>query len=70
MTQGSTMLINTFHELEPTYVQNLKILMGKPIWAIGKVLTPNVFARQAKVSRQGKRTYMKEEEVVRWLNSQ
>ncbi|GLJ55185.1 hypothetical protein SUGI_1184240 [Cryptomeria japonica] len=63
------MLINTFHELEPLYVQHLKKLTGKPFWAIGPVHPQNVSGRAGNVFTRGKTSDINEQELICWLDS-
>ncbi|GLJ07797.1 hypothetical protein SUGI_0074250 [Cryptomeria japonica] len=64
---GLGMLINTFHELEPGYMQHLKNVTNKPVWGIGPVFPPR---GSAKVGMRGKMADIGENELVRWLDSQ
>ncbi|GLJ07768.1 hypothetical protein SUGI_0073800 [Cryptomeria japonica] len=68
--KSSGMLINTFKELEPTYVEHLRNLTGKPVWAIGPLLPPGYFSGATKGSSRGKMADVGEDELVQWLDSQ
>ncbi|GLJ07771.1 hypothetical protein SUGI_0073860 [Cryptomeria japonica] len=67
--KGSGILINTFHELESFYVQHLKYLTAKPVWAIGPVHSQNLFGGAGNVNTQGKMVGVNEQELVCWLDS-
>ncbi|GLJ07794.1 hypothetical protein SUGI_0074180 [Cryptomeria japonica] len=68
--KGSGILINTFHELEPFYVQHLKSLTAKPVWAIGPVHPKNLSGGAGNVNTRGKMVGINEQELVFWLDSQ
>ncbi|GLJ07785.1 hypothetical protein SUGI_0074050 [Cryptomeria japonica] len=65
----SGILINTFNELEPLYVQHLKTLTGKPVWAIGPVHPQNLSSGAGNVNTRGKMADIDEQELVCWLAS-
>ncbi|GLJ55187.1 hypothetical protein SUGI_1184260 [Cryptomeria japonica] len=65
--KGSGLLIDTFHELEPFYVQHLKKLTAKPVWAIGPVHPQNLFSGSGNVKTRGKMRDNREQELVCWL---
>ncbi len=67
--KGSGILINTFHELEPLYVQHLKTLTAKPVWAIGPVNPQNLSSGAGNVKLRGKMADINEEELGCWLDS-
>ncbi|GLJ07786.1 hypothetical protein SUGI_0074060 [Cryptomeria japonica] len=68
--KGSGILINKFHELEPFYVQHLKSLTAKPVWAIGPVHPKNLSGGSGNVNTTGKMVGINEQELVFWLDSQ
>ncbi|GLJ07793.1 hypothetical protein SUGI_0074170 [Cryptomeria japonica] len=68
--KGSGILINTFHELEPFYVQHLKKLTAKSVWAIGPVHPQNLYSGSGNVNMGGKMRDNREQELVCWLDSQ
>ncbi|GLJ07815.1 hypothetical protein SUGI_0074580 [Cryptomeria japonica] len=67
-TGSSGLIFNTFEELEPAYVQHLRNLTGKPVWAIGPMLPPNYF--NGAVCVRGKKADVAVDELVQWLDSQ
>ncbi|GLJ06294.1 hypothetical protein SUGI_0035620 [Cryptomeria japonica] len=59
------MLVNTFDELEPHYLQHLEnILNGKPLWSVGPVVPLGCIANQ-----RGKAADISEDKLVQWLDS-
>ncbi|XP_057847168.2 probable UDP-glucosyl transferase 73B6 [Cryptomeria japonica] len=59
------MLVNTFDELEPRYLQHLKnILNGKPLWSVGPVVPLGCIA-----NTRGKTADISEHKLVQWLDS-
>ncbi|GLJ07814.1 hypothetical protein SUGI_0074570 [Cryptomeria japonica] len=64
----SGLIFNTFEELEPAYVEHLRNLTGKPVWAIGPLLPPNYFSGAAK--GRGKKADVEVDELVQWLDPQ
>jgi hypothetical protein len=60
------MLINTFEDLEPAYLSDMRSLTGKPIWSIGPVLPPSFAGKGGR----GKMADISEDDLVQWLDSQ
>ncbi|GLJ07772.1 hypothetical protein SUGI_0073870 [Cryptomeria japonica] len=69
MGKGSGILINTFHEIETFYVQHLKNLTAKPVWAIGPVYQQNLSGGSGNVNGRGKMVSIDGQELVCWLDS-
>ncbi|GLJ07890.1 hypothetical protein SUGI_0076200 [Cryptomeria japonica] len=68
---GSGLILNTFEELETTYLQHLRKLTGKPVWAVGPLLLTSYFGGACnKVSTRGKMADIAADELVQWLDSQ
>ncbi|GLJ07789.1 hypothetical protein SUGI_0074120 [Cryptomeria japonica] len=63
------MLINTFHELEHFYVQHLKNLTIKPVWAICPVHPQNLSGGVGNVNNTRKMVDIDEQELICWLDS-
>ncbi|KAH9312496.1 hypothetical protein KI387_027531 [Taxus chinensis] len=68
--QDCGMLINTFRELEPDYIQHLENVTDKPVWAVGPLLPPSFNGGQTRVKSRGKMADISEKELLRWLDSQ
>ncbi|GLJ07746.1 hypothetical protein SUGI_0073530 [Cryptomeria japonica] len=68
--ESSGMLVNTFEQLEPEYLQQLRKRTGKKVWSIGPLLPANVFSGAVKTSARGKMTDISEKELLEWLDSQ
>ncbi|GLJ07884.1 hypothetical protein SUGI_0076140 [Cryptomeria japonica] len=67
----SGMLLNTFKELESDYVEHLRNLTGKPVWAIGPLLPMSYFGGAGnKLSTRGKMADIPADELLQWLDSQ
>ncbi|XP_057847176.2 anthocyanidin 3-O-glucosyltransferase 4 [Cryptomeria japonica] len=65
LTKCWGMLVNTFDELEPRYLQHLKnILNGKPLWSVGHVVPLGCIA-----NTRGKKSDISEHKLVQWLDS-
>ncbi|GLJ07876.1 hypothetical protein SUGI_0076050, partial [Cryptomeria japonica] len=68
---ASGLMLNTFKELESEYVDHLRNLTGKPLWAIGPLLPMTYFGGAGnKVSTRGKMADIATDELAQWLNSQ
>ncbi|XP_057867581.2 UDP-glycosyltransferase 73C7-like [Cryptomeria japonica] len=59
------MLINTFEQLEPEYLQHLRKQIGN-VWSVGPVLPPSSSGRASR----GKMAGIGEEKLLQWLESQ
>ncbi|KAH9312504.1 hypothetical protein KI387_027539 [Taxus chinensis] len=68
--EGWGMLVNTFEQLEPEYLQHLTKLTGKKVWSIGPVLPPACFGGGVKSSARGKMADVSVEQLLQWLDSQ
>ncbi|GLJ07770.1 hypothetical protein SUGI_0073840 [Cryptomeria japonica] len=65
LTKCWGMLVNTFDELEPRYLQHLKnLLNGKPLWSVGPVVPLGGIA-----NTRGKKSDISEQKLVQWLDS-
>ncbi|KAL3614234.1 hypothetical protein CASFOL_042308 [Castilleja foliolosa] len=64
-------IINSFHELESSYADYYKNIMGKKAWLIGPlVLCPNNNAgEREKLAQRGKESSIDEHECLEWLDS-
>ncbi|GLJ07754.1 hypothetical protein SUGI_0073630 [Cryptomeria japonica] len=70
LNQGGGMLINTYEQLEPEYLQHLGNLTGKKVWSIGPVLPSTCFGGVVKDSNRGKMVDISEDKLLQWLDSQ
>ncbi|KAL9264429.1 Scopoletin glucosyltransferase-like protein [Drosera capensis] len=60
-------IMNSFYELEPDYVDYYRNVMGKRAWHIGPV---SLFNRNIEdKARRGKKSVIDEDECLKWLNS-
>ncbi|GAB2291684.1 hypothetical protein Dimus_025937 [Dionaea muscipula] len=69
-------IMNSFYELEPAYVDHLRQALGRRAWPIGPVSLFNVVNRRRsniavedKRSIRGKKSAIDEEECLKWLDS-
>ncbi|KAF3775198.1 Scopoletin glucosyltransferase [Nymphaea thermarum] len=57
-------IVNSFYELEPSYVECYKKATGKPVWTVGPLLLCHENRQE-----RGKKSSISEEECLEWLGS-
>lgn len=60
-------VVNTFYELEPEFVEQYRKVIGKPVWPIGPLSLYNKDV--ASKATRGKKSSIDEQQVLSWLDS-